>query len=72
MNEMFVIDNDVFEKVAKITAERADKMYLAFKEKGYNNDTCAEFTKQLLVSICSDATSYVLAKRSEQRSRYDI
>ena len=72
MNEMFVIDNDAFEKIAKLTAERADKMYLAFKEKGYNNDTCAEFAKQLLLSIYSDAASYVLAKRSEQRGRYDI
>ena len=51
MNEMYVVNDEIFEKAAKMTAERADKMYLAFKEKGYNNDTCAEFTKQLLLSI---------------------
>lgn len=72
MNEAYYVNNEVFEKAAKMTAERADKMYLAFKEKGYNNDTCAEFTKQLLLSIYSDATSYVLAKRSEELGRCSI
>ena len=72
MNEMYVVNDEAFEKAAKMTAERADKMYLAFKEKGYNNDTCAEFTKQLLLSIYSDATSYVLAQRSAELGRSSI
>lgn len=59
-------DDEVQDIAIKKTVERADKFYDAFVKKGYNNDTAADWTKELIPAIyahaCTSAYNTVCKK----------
>lgn len=78
MNEYMKIvgSDEVVNKAIELTINRVDKVYEGFKNKGYNNDTAADFAKELIRSIYNETSDYVTNtfynKYNSERGRDDI